>query len=286
MRFAEITPPIVRRAIELYLSEAYPNGVPDRIKLSPVIASANTTKDLLGAFTDESKRDGDAHSQRWILRLGNERYPFMKFVLQESVLEGEFVFAVDTHDAMEIRPHFPDYEAWQKLKSFNLDLRLRIEDRWQAADLDTCAHLAEKATSYLPTCAGRGRGRRVLVVDDERDLAEAFASVLRSEGYEVEIANNGREAIERVGASRPDLILLDYELPELDGVQVIEQLRADPATRDLPVLLASASNVSLSELCRASGYLRKPFSAEMLLTLAEHQLRGLGESGTRAAKDA
>lgn len=272
MRYEEITPAFLRRAVEIYLEEAYPRGIPSRVRI-PASLEAETTEEVLRDFVDESKRDGAAVTQRWILRLGNSRYPFMKFVLQEYMLEGEFVFAIDAHDEMEIRPNFPDYEAWQEVKAFNRDLRARIEARWRAEALDTCGCLADKVIGQAPTLAGRGQGKRVLVVEDEPNLAEAFAGVLRREGYEVEVVNNGRLGLERAIASRPDLVLLDYELPELDGIQVIDRLRAESATRDLPVLLASASNVSLEEMCRASAFLKKPFPAEMLVSLVEHQIR-------------
>jgi len=68
-------------------------------------------------------------------------------------------------------------------------------------------------------------------------------------------------------------VLLDYEMPEMDGIQVIDHLRADPATKNLPVLLATASQVSLDEMRRASGFLVKPFTSEMLVSFIDHLLK-------------
>jgi CheY-like chemotaxis protein len=234
---------------------------------------------MLAGFLDESRRAGRETTHRYVLRLGNSRYPFMKLVLQENLLEDEFVLAVDTHDEMEIQPSFPDYEEWQELKRFNAALRARIEARWREERLDTCAELRRRAGEIAAAHAAVAKGRRALVVDDEPELAEAAACLLRGAGYEVETAFNGRQALEKIAARRPDIVLLDYEMPELDGLQVIESLRRDPTTRELPVLLTSASQMSLSQMLRASGFLAKPFPSEVLVSLFEHLLSGDGARG-------
>ena len=63
------------------------------------------------------------------MRLGNRNYPFMKLLLQEHLVAGEFYFAVDTHDEMDIKPDFPDYEQWMALRRFNGNLKKRIESQ-------------------------------------------------------------------------------------------------------------------------------------------------------------
>lgn len=275
MRFEDLTAEILRRALAAYLAEAYPEGMPDRVRIPRSLVEEPTTagtEAVLAEFVDEARRDGACVNHRWVLRLGNDRYPFMKFVIQEYMLEGEYVFAVDTHDAMDIRPSMPDYEEWMALRHYNSALCARIEARWRAEDLDTCARLADKVRSCRAQVPGRGAGRRVLVVDDERDLAEAFAGLLRGEGYEVEIAATGTQGIERALERRPDLVILDYELPERDGLEVLTQLRSHAETRTLPVVLASASVLSLEKIRRASGFLAKPCSAEVLLGVCAHQL--------------
>jgi len=279
VKLSSITPVLVRRAIAIYLEEAYPSGVPARVRIPPEVAQGTTTADVLGAFLDEGRRSGRALSRRWALRLGNERYPFMKLVLQEYLIEDEFFFTVDTHDEMDIKPSFPDYEEWEALKRFNAALRERIETRWREEPIDTCARLRSRTSEMATHCSLRAKGRRALVVDDEPDLAESFASLLRSEGYEVDTAFNGREALEKIRARRPDIVLLDYEMPELDGLQVIDRLRADPGTRTLPVLLATASQVSLAEMRRATGFLVKPFPSEMLVSIFDHLIEAAGDNG-------
>jgi CheY-like chemotaxis protein len=83
----------------------------------------------------------------------------------------------------------------------------------------------------------------ILVVDDEASARNALARLLRKEGYEVETANNGREALEALeaaGAQRPDLVLLDLMMPEIDGLELLEILHADPHFKALPVVVLTA----------------------------------------------
>lgn len=279
MKYQEIIPATVRSAIQIYLLESYPLGVPDRVKIPPAVWDGNTTESVLSGFTKDNKTHrGHMSLARWVLRLGNDRYPFTKLVISEYLIEGEYVLEVDTHDDMDIRPHFPDYEEWQQLKNYNNSLRERIEAHWQKEHLDTCARLREKMLSLPVRQNGFGQGLRALVVDNEPYLGEAFASILRSEGFEVDNAANGIEALERVRIKRPDIIVTDCEMPGIDGLQLIDRLRADPETRSIPVLLTSAQQLPLAELLRAPLFLSKPFSAEALLGFCESMVRKISRS--------
>jgi signal transduction histidine kinase len=115
------------------------------------------------------------------------------------------------------------------------------------------------------------RGARVLVADDNPDLRE-YARRLLAEYYDVETASDGRAALEAARALRPDLIVSDVMMPNLDGFGLIRELRADAALRDVPVLLLSAragEEERLEGLSRgADDYLAKPFSARELLVRA------------------
>jgi CheY-like chemotaxis protein len=108
------------------------------------------------------------------------------------------------------------------------------------------------------------RDRSILVVDDEEDLADTMESLLRAQGYKVHKAYDGRSGLDTARRVHPDLVLLDYELPELDGLEVIQRLRKDEATRRIPVLLTTASRVTMEEIARAEGFLAKPFSEKLL----------------------
>ena len=87
------------------------------------------------------------------------------------------------------------------------------------------------------------------------------------------------DALESARELLPDLILLDYELPELDGLQVVEQLRADETLREIPVLLASAAKVSIEDIQRTDGFLAKPFQEGLLYAMVDRVLQSR-ESGS------
>jgi CheY-like chemotaxis protein len=109
--------------------------------------------------------------------------------------------------------------------------------------------------------------RTVLVVDDEFGVGEVLTEVLGDAGYHVLTAIHGRQALERVAETRPDVIVLDFMMPVLDGAGTLAALAADPAHRDIPVILMSSlPEASIAE--QASGYaafLRKPFRIATVL---------------------
>jgi CheY-like chemotaxis protein len=109
--------------------------------------------------------------------------------------------------------------------------------------------------------------RTVLVVDDEFGVGEVLTEVLGDAGYHVLTAIHGRQALERVAETRPDVIVLDFMMPVLDGAGTLAALAADPAHRDIPVILMSSlPETRIAE--QASGYvvfLRKPFRIAALL---------------------
>ncbi|HMI83756.1 MAG TPA: response regulator [Polyangiaceae bacterium] len=112
--------------------------------------------------------------------------------------------------------------------------------------------------------------KTVLVVDDEVGLADALGDVLRDEKFDVRIARNGMDGLKRVHEQRPDLILLDYMMPIMDGCEMLKALRADASYRDIPVLLMSAvatSNIPAD--CTVTAFLRKPFDIDTLMAELE-----------------
>jgi CheY-like chemotaxis protein len=111
--------------------------------------------------------------------------------------------------------------------------------------------------------------RTILIVEDEIDLAESLQLLLARKGYRVVLAYDGRDGLEKAIAEEPDLVLTDLMMPIMDGRELIARLRADPATRRIPVVAMSASH----EAHRAVG-LRKPFDAEELVRRVR---RALGE---------
>lgn len=84
--------------------------------------------------------------------------------------------------------------------------------------------------------------RNVLIVDDTRLNRELVKDLLETEDYLVTEAENGQEALDRARAQHPDLVLLDIELPDMNGVDVLAALKTDPATQDIPVVALTAHN--------------------------------------------
>jgi DNA-binding response OmpR family regulator len=124
---------------------------------------------------------------------------------------------------------------------------------------------------------------RLLVVEDENDLAEALAKGLRREGYAVDVAYDGAAAIERLGVNAYDLVCLDLNLPDMDGLEVCRRLRTDPMLRPAddepaPRVLMLTARGSLADRVAgldegADDYLAKPFAFEELLARVRTLLR-------------
>jgi DNA-binding response OmpR family regulator len=112
---------------------------------------------------------------------------------------------------------------------------------------------------------------RVLVVDDDPIILELLVLNLELEGHDVVTASDGRQALDRAHDADPDLVLLDIMMPEIDGFEVCERLRADPATATLPVVFLSA-RAHEADLVRGTkvggdAYVTKPFDPMELMEL-------------------
>lgn len=80
---------------------------------------------------------------------------------------------------------------------------------------------------------------KILIVEDDRYISKMYQLKLSLEGYNVEVAENGREGVEKVKEFLPDVVLLDILMPELDGFDVLKIIKEDPKTKDIPVLIMS-----------------------------------------------
>jgi CheY-like chemotaxis protein len=112
-------------------------------------------------------------------------------------------------------------------------------------------------------------GKKILVVDDEIHIVHVVAIKLRNNGYEVISAENGSEAFELACEERPDMIVTDYQMPVMTGLELVEKLRQCDQTKNTPVILLTARNFAISqeqqEQLQISGCLSKPFSPKELL---------------------
>ena len=110
---------------------------------------------------------------------------------------------------------------------------------------------------------------RILVVDDQPALAHMMADLLADAGYATRTAENGREALAEVQAAPPDLLLLDVQMPELDGFEVASMLKVDPVTAAIPIIMVSAHEGRGARLVGlesgAEDYLSKPVDPAELI---------------------
>ena len=114
--------------------------------------------------------------------------------------------------------------------------------------------------------------KRVLIVDDHSDTRTICRELLTHFGYAVEEAENGRAALETVGTSVPDLVLLDFLMPERDGLQILTELRSRPETATTPVVLYTAAATRLAELYEhphVTRVLLKPVQAAQMLRMVQ-----------------
>ena len=117
---------------------------------------------------------------------------------------------------------------------------------------------------------------KVLVVDDDPAILEICSDLLQTEGYTVSVATNGQQALEQIRMDPPHVILMDIMMPVLDGVEACRQVKANPATAEIPVVLMSArTNLTRQsqDLASADALVAKPFDIDHLLNTI-HDLVG------------
>jgi len=123
---------------------------------------------------------------------------------------------------------------------------------------------------------------KVLVVEDERDIAELIVYNLEREGFQVESAMSGEEGLSKAKRERPDLVVLDIMLPEMNGLDVCRALRLDRATRGIPIIMLTARNEDIDVVTGlevgADDYITKPFSPRVLIARIRSVLRRYKES--------
>jgi len=124
--------------------------------------------------------------------------------------------------------------------------------------------------------------KRILVVDDRNELLHLMRRVLEDEQYQVSIHQDGRDAFTRVKSMLPDLLILDLKLGDMSGQEILKQVKNDPATADVPVIVYTAAVLEADEVTRlingdtqfykSVSLLRKPFELTALLDKVEELL--------------
>ena len=130
------------------------------------------------------------------------------------------------------------------------------------------------------------RDLNVLIVDDEQDLRELVDFNLRQAGYRTRQAQSGAAALAACNRDRPDILILDLNLPDVSGIDVCRNLRAQPKTRDLPILMLTARGSEIDRVvgfeAGADDYVTKPFSVRELVLRVDAVRRRLGRVLTPA----
>ncbi len=116
---------------------------------------------------------------------------------------------------------------------------------------------------------------RILLVEDEAELRDTISNLLREQGYGITVCTSAEEALRTTDSSIPDLILIDIKLPGIDGFELFQELRKNPAYGSVPVVFLTAFNSLQAAMAAkqqgAAEYITKPFDLEYLLTV----VRGL-----------
>lgn len=145
---------------------------------------------------------------------------------------------------------------------------------------DRCPVTFGRRLSMLPT-------RKILVVEDEKDLAELLAFNLRKHGYSPQTVGDGITALRLVTTMSPDLVILDLMLPGMSGLDVARQIRTNPRTASIPILMLTARAEEQDQLtglsAGADDYVTKPFSMKVLLARVTSLLRRTPATDTDGA---
>jgi len=121
------------------------------------------------------------------------------------------------------------------------------------------------------------KAKRLVYIEDEQEMIDLVRLILSRRGYEVLGANGGQEGLDAVRKHRPDLVLLDLMMPDMDGWDVYQQMKAEGSTREIPVIVVTAKAQSIDKvlglhIAKVDDYISKPFSPNELVESVEKVL--------------
>ncbi len=119
--------------------------------------------------------------------------------------------------------------------------------------------------------------KTILCIEDEEEMIDLIRLILTRRGFDVRGANGGKEGLEIIRKDHPDLILLDLMMPDMDGWEVYQQMKADEATKNIPVIVVTAKAQSIDKvlglhIAKVDDYIAKPFSPQELLNSVDNVL--------------
>ena len=119
--------------------------------------------------------------------------------------------------------------------------------------------------------------KNILCIEDEPEMIDLIRLILNRHGFDVQGANGGREGLEKVKKNPPDLILLDLMMPDIDGWEVYQQIKADEKTKHIPVIVVTAKAQNIDKvlglhIAKVDDYISKPFSPNALLQSVQNVL--------------
>jgi DNA-binding response OmpR family regulator len=119
--------------------------------------------------------------------------------------------------------------------------------------------------------------KRVVCVEDEPEMIDLIRLILSRKGFEVIGANGGKQGLDTIRDQKPDLVLLDLMMPDMDGWEVYQQMKADKETTDIPVIVVTAKAQSIDKvlglhIAKVDDYISKPFSPQELLDSVDQVL--------------
>lgn len=119
--------------------------------------------------------------------------------------------------------------------------------------------------------------KKILCIEDEPEMIDLIRLILSRRGFEISGANGGKEGLAIIRKDHPDLVLLDLMMPQMDGWEVYQQMKADQATKDIPVIVVTAKAQSIDKvlglhIAKVDDYITKPFSPQELLASVDNVL--------------
>ncbi len=119
--------------------------------------------------------------------------------------------------------------------------------------------------------------KKILCIEDEQEMIDLIRLILSRRGFDVLGANGGKEGLEAIRKEHPDLILLDLMMPDMDGWEVYQRMKAEEASRNIPVIVVTAKAQSIDKvlglhIAKVDDYIAKPFSPQELLNSVDNVL--------------